>query len=106
MGHIGENIKKSRIELGLSQAQAAKMLHISTPAFCKIETGQTDLNVSRLLQIAKVFKVTVDQLLNGAPGKTASSEEVNILKAELLVKDEELNKLRKKLIDLYDKLGM
>ncbi|SER45961.1 helix-turn-helix domain-containing protein [Pedobacter rhizosphaerae] len=106
MNAVGENIKKSRIELGLSQAQAAKMLQISTPAFCKIETGQTDLNVSRLLQIAKVFKVKVDRLLYGTTNKADSSEEINVLKAELLVKDEELNKLRKKIIDLYDKLGM
>jgi transcriptional regulator with XRE-family HTH domain len=106
MNAIGENIKKSRIELGLSQAQAAKMLQISTPAFCKIETGQTDLNISRLLQISKVFKVTVDRLLNGTVRKAGSSEEIDSLKAELLIKDEELNKLRKKIIDLYDKLGM
>jgi transcriptional regulator with XRE-family HTH domain len=106
MNAIGENIKKSRIELGLSQAQAAKMLQISTPAFCKIETGQTDLNISRLLQISKVFKVTVDRLLNGTVRKADSSEEIDSLKAELLIKDEELNKLRKKIIDLYDKLGM
>lgn len=106
MKSIGENIKLSRIALGLSQADAAKKLNISTPAFCKIETGQTDLNVSRLLQISKTFKVSVVHLILGESEKIDSSEDLLILKKELIQKDEEINKLRKKVIDLYDKLGM
>jgi len=106
MKSIGENIKQSRVALGLSQADAAKKLSISTPAFCKIETGQTDLNVSRLLQIAKTFKVSVIQLLSGDSYNEGSSEELSVLKQELSAKEEELNKLRKKVIDLYDKLGI
>ncbi|WP_316803048.1 helix-turn-helix transcriptional regulator [Pedobacter nototheniae] len=107
MKSIGENIKQSRVALGLSQADAAKKLNISTPGFCKIETGQTDLNVSRLFQISKTFKVSVIELLSGKPEEpTSSSEEVSALKQTLLEKEEEINKLRKKVIDLYDKLGM
>lgn len=106
MKSIGANIKQSRVALRLSQAEAAKMLNISTPAFCKIETGQTDLNVSRLLQIAKTFKVSVIQLLSGDSDNEGSSEELSILKQELSAKEEEINKLRKKVIDLYDKLGI
>ncbi|RZL40657.1 MAG: helix-turn-helix domain-containing protein [Pedobacter sp.] len=105
MKSIGENIKQSRVVLGLSQADAAKRLKISTPAFCKIETGQTDLNVSRLLQISKTFRVSVYQLL-GERSVEHSAEDITDLKRELLEKDEELNKLRKKVIELYDKLGM
>ena len=105
MKSIGDHIKQSRVALGLNQAEAAKMLNISTPAFCKIETGQTDLNVSRLLQIAKTFKVSVNQLL-GETSFEHSSEDITVLKKELLEKDEEINKLRKKVIDLYDKLGI
>ena len=105
MKSIGENIKQSRVALGLSQADAAKRLNISTPAFCKIETGQTDLNVSRLLQISKTFRVSVYQLL-GEKSVEHSAEDITDLKRELLEKDGELNKLRKKVIELYDKLGM
>ena len=105
MKSIGDHIKQCRLSLGLSQADAAKKLDISTPAFCKIETGQTDLNISRLQQISKVFKVPVIQLL-GLSVAPDSSEELATLKKELLEKDVEINKLRKKVIDLYDKLGM
>jgi transcriptional regulator with XRE-family HTH domain len=103
---IGDYIKKSRLALGLSQADAAKKLNISTPAFCKIETGQTDLNISRLLQISKTFKVPVMQLIAGQSEGSNSSSELLALKKELIAKEEEINKLRKKVIDLYDKLGI
>jgi transcriptional regulator with XRE-family HTH domain len=106
MKSIGDHIKQSRQALGLSQADAAKKLNISTPAFCKIETGQTDLNISRLLQISKTFKVPVMQLIAGQSEGSNSSEELTALKRELIEKEEEINKLRKKVIDLYDKLGM
>lgn len=103
---LGDRIKQSRVALGLNQAEAAKMLNISTPAFCKIETGQTDLNISRLLQISKVFEVSIIKLITGQEESSNSSEDLVDLKEQLLEKDEEINKLRKKVIDLYDKLGM
>jgi len=106
MKSIGDRIKQSRIALGLSQADAAKKLNISTPAFCKIETGQTDLNISRLIQISKTFKVPVVQLIDDKAVATDPSAELAALKKELIEKEEEINKLRKKVIDLYDKLGM
>ncbi|RZK65753.1 MAG: XRE family transcriptional regulator [Pedobacter sp.] len=103
---LGDRIKQSRVALGLNQAEAARMLNISTPAFCKIETGQTDLNISRLLQISKVFEVSISKLITGEEESSNSSEDLVDLKEQLLEKDEEINKLRKKVIDLYDKLGM
>jgi len=103
---LGDRIKQSRVALGLNQAEAARMLDISTPAFCKIETGQTDLNISRLLQISKVFEVSISKLITGEEESSNSSEDLVDLKEQLLEKDEEINKLRKKIIDLYDKLGM
>ncbi|MDN3588726.1 helix-turn-helix transcriptional regulator [Pedobacter aquatilis] len=106
MKSIGENIKKCRVESGLSQADVARLLKISTPAFCKIETGQTDLNISRLLQISKLFKVPASELITGETYDSESIVDLSDLKQQLVDKDEELNKLRKKVIELYDKLGM
>jgi len=106
MKSIGNRIKQSRVALGLSQADAAKQLNISTPAFCKIETGQTDLNISRLLQIAKTFKVPVMTLVTGEEADQSSSADATELRQQLAEKEEEINKLRKKVIDLYEKLGI
>ena len=106
MKSIGNRIKQRRVALGLSQADAAKQLDISTPAFCKIETGQTDLNISRLLQIAKTFKVPVMTLVTDEEADQVSSVDSDELRQQLAEKEEEINKLRKKVIDLYDKLGI
>ncbi|WP_231459857.1 helix-turn-helix domain-containing protein [Pedobacter sp. Leaf132] len=106
MKNVGDNIKKRRVDLGLSQADAAKHLEISTPAFCKIETGQTDLNISRLIQIANLFKVPPAALITGMLDESETNEDLLDLKQQLLDKEEELNKLRKKVIELYDKLGI
>jgi len=106
MNNIGDNIKKLRVELGLSQADVATLLKISTPAFCKIETGQTDLNLSRLVQISKLFKTSASKLITGIADESESIAEISKLKQQVIDKDEELNRLRKKVIELYDKLGM
>ena len=106
MEKIGEQIKKQRLSLGLSQAGFAKLLKISAAAYCKIENGQTDLNVSRLMQICKILKIAPSQLFDSKNEPTTNIEELTELKKDLLIKEEELNKLRKKVIELYDKLGM
>jgi transcriptional regulator with XRE-family HTH domain len=42
---IGKNIRTLRQKHGWSQGQVASRLHISIPAFSKIETGITDINI-------------------------------------------------------------
>lgn len=106
MDKIGGQIKKHRIRLGLSQAATAKLLKISAAAYCKIENDQTDLNVSRLMQICKALKISPIELFDSRIEQSSNLDEVNGLKKELLDKEEELNKLRKKVIELYGKLGM
>ncbi len=106
MEKIGEQIRKQRLSLGLSQAAFAKLLKISAAAYCKIENGQTDLNISRLMQICKVLKILPSQLFDSKFEHSSNLDGVAELTKQLLTKDEELNKLRKKVIELYDKLGM
>ncbi len=63
MQDIGKKIKLMRQQNGWSQGDVAKKLDISVPAFSKIETGVTDINLSRLEQIVAVFDTTVVELL-------------------------------------------
>jgi transcriptional regulator with XRE-family HTH domain len=51
MQDLGRKIKLMRQQNGWSQGDVAKRLDISVPAFSKIETGVTDINLSRLEQI-------------------------------------------------------
>ena len=63
MKTLGKKIRLLRHQKGWSQEDVAKRLDISIPAFSKIETGITDINLSRLEQISNLFEMTVVQLL-------------------------------------------
>ena len=106
MNIIGENIKILRQRNGWSQGEVAKRLKISTPAFSKIETGITDINISRLAQIAKLFDVSISEIIaNDRNLPTVNSDaETNTLKQKLSIQDEEIIKLQKKVIDLYEEI--
>src|SRR6185503_7144312 len=59
---VGQNIRILRLKAGWSLRDAAHRLGISTSALSKIETGVTDVNLSRLEQIAHIFGVNLVQL--------------------------------------------
>src|ERR1700753_2506230 len=61
---IGKNIRTFRHQHGWSQEDVANRLGISIPAFSKIETGVTDINLSRLEQIADIYEIDVAQILS------------------------------------------
>ena len=107
---VGSNIRQLRLDKGKGQTEVAKALGISVAALSKIENGQTDINLSRLIQIAKYFEVSVTSVLSNDAQVTIQSSqnaaEVSSLKKLLADKDAEIMKLQKKVIDLYDKLGM
>jgi transcriptional regulator with XRE-family HTH domain len=60
---IGINIKKIRESKNQERKEAAKGLDISVQAYGEIENGGTDLNISRLFEIAKFFDVSFTQVL-------------------------------------------
>ena len=61
---VGRNIRAVRQQHGWSQEEVANKLGISIPALSKIETGITDVNLSRLEQIADIFELSLVQLLS------------------------------------------
>lgn len=107
---VGSNIRQLRLDKGKGQTEVAKALGISVAALSKIENGQTDINLSRLIQIVKYFEVSLTAVLSkDAPVAIQPSQntaEVSTLKNLLADKDAEIMKLQKKVIDLYDKLGL
>jgi transcriptional regulator with XRE-family HTH domain len=106
MEHIGRNIKQLRQKHGWNQSDVAKRLEISTPAFSKIETGITDVNYSRLDQIAKLFEVSIGVLLSNGNDKyqTDHAEEIKQLTEKLAKREEEILKLQSLLINLYEEV--
>ncbi|WP_432712569.1 helix-turn-helix domain-containing protein [Pedobacter sp.] len=106
MNYIGKNIRRLRQKKGWSQSQVAAELKISVPAFSKIETGITDINISRLMQIATLFNVSAAGILLQEEGSTDHTKvsEVNVLRQKLQQRDEELNALQKRLINMYEEV--
>lgn len=105
---VGNHIREARLTKGWGQGRLAKQLDISVAALSKIENGLTDLNLSRLIQIADIFEVSVLELISkdidAAP--TDLLVQLQKLQNENAAKDAEISKLQKKVIDLYEKLGL
>jgi transcriptional regulator with XRE-family HTH domain len=101
---IGKNIRTLRQKHGWSQGQVANRLDISIPAFSKIETGITDINISRLNQISTLFQVNVYDIICGPSDHPirASLDELNQCKVELTDAQQEIIRLQKRLIRVFD----
>lgn len=106
MKTLGKKIRLLRHQKSWSQEDVAKQLEISIPAFSKIETGITDVNLSRLEQISKLFEMSVVQLLtfNDQEGLESYNTEVENLTQKLHEREVELIDLQKKMIELYEEL--
>jgi len=106
MNTLGKKIRLLRQRKGWSQDEAAKKLDISVPAFSKIETGITDMNLSRLQQIASLFDMSVIELLNlnELAEASASGGEITEINKKLMAREAEIIDLQKKIIDLFEQL--
>jgi transcriptional regulator with XRE-family HTH domain len=102
---VGQNIRTLRVKYGWSLRDAARRLDISTSALSKIETGVTDVNLSRLEQIAEVFGVNLIQLWE-LDFEDATARETNLSIARKKVSELELEiaAFQRKVILLYEKL--
>lgn len=106
MSIIGKNIRQLRQKNGWSQGEVAKRLKISIPAYSKIETGITDINISRLNQIATLFEISTLEIISSGSLKSENIdyEETNLLKLKVASQEEEIIKLQKRVIDLYEEI--
>jgi len=67
---------------GMETTRVAALLKISIPAYSRLETGRTGVNIKRLRQIAELFKVSIVDMF---------SSDVTALKSEDTLKIEELS---------------
>jgi len=61
---IGRNIKKIREQRGLMQKEVAAAAKLQASNYSKIESGQRDVSIEALDKIAKLFGMTVDELIH------------------------------------------
>lgn len=64
MGAIQAKIKRFREDIGLTQVEMADKLNIHVKTWQKIENGVTRLDIERLQQIANIFEIPIDDLIN------------------------------------------
>ncbi len=57
---VGDHIRSSRRELGLTQAELARRLNVSPPYVAKVEAGRANLTVGQLANIAGALGVGLD----------------------------------------------
>lgn len=62
--NIYSNIKRFRELKGITREFMAAELEISSSGYSKIERGETDVSLNRLLQIASLLNINVIQLLD------------------------------------------
>ncbi len=107
MNKVGKNIRRLRQKKGWTLVQIAEKVKVSVPAFSKIETGPTDINMSRLKQLADIFEVSILDILydEGENPREELIEVANVLRDQILEKDATVNMLQKKLIDLYEEVS-
>ena len=102
---VGKNIRTVRHQRGWSQEDVANWLVISIPAFSKIETGVTDINLSRLEQIANIYEVNVVQLLAlDIEEAEPQVSNLSIAQKKILDREAEIANLQRKVILLYEEL--
>lgn len=65
-------IKQLRLRRNYTQEYVASQLDISQPAYCKMESGKTQISTRRLGQIARILNVTSAELYACTPAMTAN----------------------------------
>lgn len=93
---IASRLRDARIQSGLSQENACKIIGIPRPAISEIESGKRKVSAEEIIHFGKIYKVDVSWLL--------LNEDENLFNDEFKVAARELGKMkevdRKKLIDI------
>ena len=61
--NMPENLRKLRMNAGLSQARLAERLGTIQKVIADYEVGRSEPSATRLLQIARFFGVTIDEII-------------------------------------------
>ena len=63
MKYLSGNLRKYRLNLGMTQEEEAAALHVAPQTVSKWERGETDPDIRMLPALAHLFSVTADELL-------------------------------------------
>lgn len=78
MAPVGERIRQLRKQNNFSQKQLAKLLNVSNSTICNYETGVSKPDLSILVQLATIFNVSIDYLMDYNPGSQIKNPTIEI----------------------------
>ena len=81
---ISENIKNLRKEKGLTQKELADLLHMTSQAVSRWEKGEVEPSVDTISNMAKIFEVTTDEIIDG-PDKKPQPEVITEVQEKIVV---------------------
>ena len=67
MTSVGENIKKTRNKIGITQEELAEKINVTRQAVSNWENGKTEPDIETLTKIAQIFDISIDELVDGIP---------------------------------------
>ena len=75
---IGNNIKKLRMQRGMTQKNLADLLFVSPQAVSRWENNEVEPSIGTITEMAKIFNVTTDEILGveSAPAEPVVVERV------------------------------
>ena len=92
---IGKFIKKLREEKGLSQNQLSEIVHVTRQAVSTWEVGRSLPDSSILLELSKLFDVSINELLQGEKNYNNSSKSQKLENVTLSLVDSYNSKIKK-----------
>lgn len=95
--NIHENIKVLRLQKRLSQLDVAEGLSITQGTYAQLESGKTEITLNRLEQLAKLFGMTLIEILQYGGG---------VEKPQIVVDSEKVKELEREIKDLKEKLEL
>ena len=98
---LAERIKKMREDRELSQEELAAKLGVPRPSISQIESGQRDIGSIELAKLAKIFEISVDDLL----GPDIDEKERMDTKKESRAPKFNKDKFKQVLLYILDKCG-
>ena len=82
---ISENIKKLRLNEGLTQKELAEKLHVTAQAVSRWENGEVEPSIGTSSSMAEIFGVTTDEIIGGPDKKPEKETEI---KTEYIAKEQ------------------
>ena len=95
---IGERLKKTRTDKGLTQEKLAEKLDVSIAFLSRIERGSSHISLKRLSQICDILQISEGSILNGSSNNSnsyLSSEFEELLKSSTPEKQKLIYKMAK-----------